>query len=57
MKTPEYQEIKDDHGTRRDGLHTDVSEVQTFTTDDEGAGLVSGQSRDATSSPAARTSQ
>ena len=27
MKPPEYREIRDDHGTRRDGLHTDVSEL------------------------------
>ena len=51
IKTPEYREIKGGHGTRR----VSISMSQSFTADDEGAGLVSGQSRDATSSPVART--
>ena len=50
MKTPEYRKIKGDRGTRR----VSISMSQSFTADDEGTGLVSGQSRDA-SSPVART--
>jgi len=50
-KTPEYREIKGGHGTRR----ISISMSQSFTADDEGAGLVSGQSKDVTSSPVART--
>ena len=51
MKTPEYQEINRNYRTRR----VSISMSQSVTTDDEGTGLVSGQSRDATSSPVART--
>jgi len=53
MKTPEYLEMKNTHGTRRISL----SMSQSITADDEGAGLVSGRSRDhgAASSPVART--
>ena len=51
MKTPEYQEINGNHRTRR----VSISMSQSITADDEGTGLVSGQSRDATSSPVART--
>ena len=43
-KTPEYREIKGDRGTRR----ASISMSQSFTAEDEGAGLVSGQSRGAT---------
>lgn len=52
MKTPEYQEMKDTRRTRRISL----SMSQSFTADDEGAGLVSGRSRDrdAASGPATR---
>ena len=49
-KTPEYREIKGDHGTRR----ASISMPQSFTAEDE-AGLVSGQSRGATSSLVSRT--
>jgi len=51
MKTPEYREIKGSHKSRRISL----SMSQSFTVDDEGAGLVSGRPRDAASSPFART--
>lgn len=51
VKTPEYREINAGHRTRR----VSISLSQSFTADDEGAGLVSGQSRDATSSPVVRT--
>jgi hypothetical protein len=50
MKTPEYQEIKGNHGTRR----TSISMSQGFAAGDERASLVSGRSKVATSSPAAR---
>ena len=50
-KTPEYREIKGDHGTRR----ASISMPQSFTAEDEGAGLVSGQSGGATSSLVSRT--
>jgi len=51
MRTPEYRVIKGGHRTRRISL----SMSQSFTADDEGAGLVSGRSRDETPSPVART--
>lgn len=51
MKTPEYQEMKGSSRARRISL----SLSQSLTADGEGAGLVSGRSRDATPSPIART--
>lgn len=50
-KTPEYRKIKEGHMTGG----TSVSMSQSFTSDDEGTGLVSGRSRDATPTPVART--
>ena len=51
MKTPEYREITGDNKTRR----VSISLSQSFTSDGEGAGLVSGRSRVAPPSPVART--
>lgn len=50
MKTPAYGEMMDSRRTRRISL----SMSQSFTDDDEGAGLVSGRSREVASSPVAR---
>ena len=50
-KTPEYREIIGDNKTRR----VSISLSQSLTSDAEGAGLVSGRSRDAPPSPVART--
>jgi equilibrative nucleoside transporter 1/2/3 len=51
MKTSEYRVVKGGDKMRR----VSISMSQSFTADDEGTGLVSGHSRDATSSPVART--
>jgi equilibrative nucleoside transporter 1/2/3 len=51
MRTPEYREIKDDHGKRRISL----SISQSSAADGEGAGLVSGRFGDIAPSPVART--
>jgi len=51
MKTPEYREITGYNKARR----VSISLSQSFTADSEGAGLVSGQSRDTAPSPVART--
>ena len=50
-RTPEYREINGDNGTRR----VSISLSQSFTSDGEGTGLVSGRSRDAEPNPVART--
>jgi len=50
-KTPEYREITGDNKTRR----VSISLSQSFTSDVEGAGLVSGRSRDVLLSPVARS--
>ena len=51
MKTPEYREITGDNKTRR----VSISLSQSFTSDGEGDGLVSGRSRGTPPSPVART--
>lgn len=51
IKTPEYRKIKEEHMTGG----TSVSMSRSFSADDEGTGLVSGRSRDATPTPMAST--
>ena len=51
MRTPEYQEVRGDPRSRR----ISFSMSQSFSVDDEGAGLVSGRLKEATPSPFART--
>ena len=51
IKTPEYRDVKGSNRTRR----VSISLSSSFTADGEETGLVSGRSRDVTSSPIART--